>query len=73
MESTEQVFLQKLVEKKVQVSVFLTCNVKLQGTLKSFDDSSILLEYGGRLQLIYKNAISTISSGDALKENELGQ
>ena len=71
MENTEKVFLEKLFEKKLPITIFLTCNVKLQGTIKSMDENSILLEHEGRLQLIYKHAISTVSSGNGLKETDI--
>ena len=71
MENTEKVFLEKLFEKKLPITIFLTCNVKLQGTIKSMDEKSILLEHEGRLQLIYKHAISTVSSGAYLKEDDI--
>ena len=67
----EQEFLEKLFEKKLPTTIFLTCNVKLQGTIKSFDENTILFEHEGRLQLIYKHAISTISAGTALKEEDI--
>ena len=71
MENTEKTFLEKLFEKKLPVTIFLTCNVKLQGVIKSMDEKSILLEHEGRLQLIYKHAISSVSAGTALKEDDI--
>lgn len=71
MENTEKTFLEKLFEKKLPITIFLTCNVKLQGAIKSMDEKSILLEHEGRLQLIYKHAISSISAGSALKEDDI--
>ena len=71
MENTEKTFLAKLFEKKLPITIFLTCNVKLQGVIKSMDEKSILLEHEGRLQLIYKHAISSISAGSALKEDDI--
>ena len=63
----EKEYLKTIVEKNLTVTIFLTCNVKLQGLIKSFDDCSILLEHDSRLQLIYKHAISTITAGTLLK------
>lgn len=71
MEKTEKIFLEKLFEKKLPITIFLTCNVKLQGVIKSMDENSILLEHEGRLQLIYKHAISSISAGTILKEDDI--
>ena len=71
MESVEENFLKKLFEKKLPTTIFLTCNVKLQGIVKAVDENTILFEHEGRLQLIYKHAISTISAGTALKEDDI--
>ncbi|MBP5534972.1 MAG: RNA chaperone Hfq [Alphaproteobacteria bacterium] len=71
MENTEKIFLEKLFEKKLPVTIFLTCNVKLQGTIKSMDENTVLLEHEGRLQLIYKHAISSVSAGTYLKEDDI--
>ena len=71
MESVEENFLGKLYEKKLPTTIFLTCNVKLQGTIKAIDENTILFEHEGRLQLIYKHAISTVSAGTALKEDDI--
>ena len=67
----EKKYLEILVNTKANVAVFLTCNVKLQGIIKSVDDKSILLEHDGRLQLIYKHAISTITAGSALNGDDI--
>ena len=72
MENTENVFLKKLFEKKLPTTIFLTCNVKLQGIIKSMDENTILLEHEGRLKLIYKHAISSVSAGALLKEDDIG-
>ena len=67
----EEKYLEKLVELKVNVNVFLTCNVKLQGIIRAIDDNTILLDHDSRLQLVYKHAISTISAGTFIKEEDI--
>lgn len=67
----EEKYLEKLVELKVNVNVFLTCNVKLQGIIRAVDDDAILLDHDARLQLVYKHAISTISAGTFVKEEDI--
>ena len=67
----EEKYLEKLVELKVNVNVFLTCNVKLQGIIRAVDDDAILLDHDSRLQLVYKHAISTISAGTFVKEEDI--
>ena len=71
MENTEKNFLEKLFEKKLPVTIFLTCNVKLQGVIKAVDERTILLDHEGRLQLIYKHSISSVSAGTYLKEDDI--
>ena len=67
----EKKYLEKLVNLKANVNVFLTCNVKLQGIVRAMDEHSILLDHEGRLQLVYKHAISTISAGNLIKEDDI--
>lgn len=42
------------------VTVFLINGVKLKGTIAEYDDISLLLSRDDNVQLIYKNAISTM-------------
>jgi host factor-I protein len=42
------------------VTVFLINGVKLKGTISEYDDISLLLSRDDNVQLIYKNAISTM-------------
>ena len=69
----ESKYLKAIMDKNLNATIFLTCNVKLQGIIKSFDDNSILLEHDGRIQLIYKHAISTITAGTLLNGEEFVQ
>ena len=67
----EEKFFEKLMNLKTSVNVFLTCNVKLQGIIRAVDENSVLLDYDGRLQLVYKHAISTISAASLVKEEDI--
>ncbi len=62
METMQEKYLQQILEKKLLATFFLTCNVKLRGFVKAFDEHSILIEFDGRTQLIYKHALSTLSA-----------
>ena len=42
------------------VTVFLINGVKLKGTISEYDDVCLLLSRDDNIQLIYKNAISTM-------------
>ena len=67
----ENKYLDVLLSKKINTTIFLTCNVKLQGVIKAVDDEAILLDHEGHLQLVYKHAISTITAGTAVKEEDI--
>lgn len=55
----QDIFLNKLSEDKISVSIYLLNGIKLQGIIDSFDQYIIVLS-GSTPQLIYKHAISTI-------------
>ena len=46
--------------KNKYVTVFLINGVKLKGTISEYDDVCLLLSRDDNIQLIYKNAISTM-------------
>lgn len=55
----QEPFLNALRRDQVPVALYLINGIKLQGTIASFDQFSILLHNNGD-QLVYKHAISTI-------------
>ena len=55
-------FLNYLRKNKIIVVIFLVNGVKLQGIIPWFDKFAILLRHHSQVQLIYKHAISTITS-----------
>ena len=57
--SLQEPFLNALRRDKVPVALYLLNGIKLQGTIESFDQFSILL-HSSSSQLVYKHAISTI-------------
>lgn len=56
----QDVFLSRVREVGVQVTMFLVNGVMLQGRIAAFDLFSLLLERDGFVQLAYKHAVSTI-------------
>ncbi|MBZ5750526.1 MULTISPECIES: RNA chaperone Hfq [Metabacillus] len=54
-------FLNQLRKDGIFVTVFLLNGFQLRGTVKSFDNFTVLLETEGKQQLIYKHAISTFA------------
>ena len=53
-------FIAKLIHDENHVAVFLKSGIKLDGVLVGVDLNAVWLEKGGVIQLVYKNAISTI-------------
>ena len=58
--SLQNVFLEHVRSKGVQVTIFLVNGVKLQGSITYFDTYSIELTRAGESQMLYKQAVSTI-------------
>lgn len=56
----QDVFLNRVSESEVQVTMFLVNGVMLQGRIASYDLFCMLLERDGAVQLAYKHAVSTI-------------
>ncbi|HAU21879.1 MAG TPA: RNA chaperone Hfq [Erythrobacter sp.] len=56
----QDVFLARVSEARVQVTMFLVNGVMLQGRIAAYDLFCTLLERDGFVQLAYKHAVSTI-------------
>ena len=56
----QDVFLSKVSDAHVEVTMFLVNGVMLQGRIASYDLFCMLLERDGAVQLAYKHAVSTI-------------
>lgn len=54
-------YLNQLRKDKMQVTVFLLNGFQLRGTVKSFDNFTVLFDTDGKQQLIFKHAISTFA------------
>ncbi len=57
----QDVFLNQVRKEHIPVTIYLTNGFQLKGTVKGFDNFTVVLDSEGRQQLIYKHAISTIS------------
>lgn len=60
MRLLQDIFLTRVRDAVVQVTMFLVNGVMLQGRIASFDLFCMLLERDGYVQLAYKHAVSTI-------------
>jgi len=56
-------YLNQARKERIRVVVTMMSGDKLEGNIKSFDNFSVLLDSNGDI-LIYKHAISTITSTD---------
>ncbi|RGP40592.1 RNA-binding protein Hfq [Altererythrobacter insulae] len=56
----QDVFLSRVSESEVEVTMFLVNGVMLQGRIAAYDLFCVLLERDGFVQLAYKHAVSTI-------------
>ncbi|MDP4551285.1 RNA chaperone Hfq [Alkalihalobacillus macyae] len=62
-------FLNQLRKDNVFVAVYLLNGFQLKGTIKGFDNFTIILESDGKQQLIYKHAISTFAPQRSVEIN----
>lgn len=60
-------FLNQLRKENISVTVFLLNGFQLRGTIKAFDNFTVLLDTDGKQQMIYKHAISTFSPQKAVQ------
>jgi host factor-I protein len=61
-QNIQDVYLNTVRRDKAPVTVFLISGVKLIGKIKGFDKYSVILEANNQEQLIFKHAISTVTT-----------
>ena len=61
-QNIQDVYLNSVRREKAPVTVFLISGVKLIGRIKGFDKYSVILESNNQEQLIFKHAISTVTT-----------
>lgn len=59
--SLQDGFLNLLRKENIPVTVYLVNGYQLKGQIRGFDSFTVLLEFEGKLQLIYKHALSTVT------------
>jgi host factor-I protein len=57
----QDVFLNQVRKEHVAVTIHLTNGYQIKGTVKGFDNFTIILDSDGKQLMIYKHAVSTIS------------
>jgi host factor-I protein len=54
-------FLNQVRKENVPVVIYLVNGFQLRGSVKGFDNFTVIIENDGKQQLVYKHAISTIT------------
>lgn len=73
MLNLQDLFLNQIRKDKVMVTVYLVNGFQLRGYVIGFDTFTIIIENEGRQNLVYKNAISTITPTHSVSMNETQQ
>lgn len=72
-------FLNQIRRENIPVIIYLVNGFQLRGSVRGFDNFTVILENDGKQQLVYKHAISTITPIRALpplaadRRDEAGQ
>ncbi|HHV35869.1 MAG TPA: RNA chaperone Hfq [Syntrophomonadaceae bacterium] len=53
-------FLNQIRKEGIMVTIYLVNGFQLKGTLRGFDNFTVVLESDGKQQMVYKHAISTV-------------
>jgi host factor-I protein len=61
-QNIQDIYLNTMRRDKVPVTIFLIGGVRLVGKIRGFDKYSVVLESNNQDQLIFKHAISTITT-----------
>ena len=56
----QDVILGKVRKEDIMVQIFLLSGFQIKGIVKGFDNYVIIVESEGKIQMIYKHAVSTI-------------
>ena len=57
----QDVFLNQARKDRTPLTIFLVNGYQVRGTVRGFDNYTVILDSEGKQQMIYKHAISTIS------------
>ena len=63
----QDVFLNAARKDNVPITIHLVNGFQLKGTIRSFDNFTLILDSMGKQQMIYKHAVSTITPAKAVK------
>jgi len=56
----QDLFLNQIRKENIPVTVYLINGFQLKGLVKGFDNFTVIIEFEGKQQMVYKHAISTV-------------
>lgn len=56
----QDLFLNQIRKDNIPVTIYLVNGFQLKGLVKGFDNFTVVLDFEGKQQMVYKHAISTI-------------
>lgn len=56
----QDTFLNQVRKDNLPVTIYLVNGFQLKGLVKGFDNFTVIIEFEGRQQMVYKHAISTV-------------
>lgn len=56
----QDIFLNQVRKENLPVTIYLVNGFQLKGLIKGFDNFTVVIEFEGRQQMVYKHAISTV-------------
>lgn len=56
----QDTFLNQVRKENMPVTIYLINGFQLKGLVKGFDNFTVVLEFEGKQQMVYKHAISTV-------------
>jgi host factor-I protein len=57
----QDAFLNQVRKDNIPVTIYLINGFQLKGNVKGFDNFTVIIDFEGKQQMVYKHAISTIS------------
>ncbi|CAB1245175.1 RNA chaperone Hfq [Clostridium sp. MT-14] len=57
----QDIFLNGARKNRISVTIYLTNGFQIKGTVKGFDNFTVILDCAGKQMMVYKHAISTIT------------
>jgi len=62
----QDAFLNQVRKENIPVTIYLVNGFQLKGSVKGFDNFTVILDVEGKQQMVYKHAISTIMPAKAV-------